>query len=190
MRKAKHAMSVDLAQLSKSMSHALRHAPEKYGIDLDEDGFTPIAHLLAAMNATGRFDRTITRTDFEQVIATSEKQRHEISGDKIRALYGHSIPQRIERTPCVPPMTLFHGTTHTAVAAILEQGLKPMGRQYVHLSADEETALAVGMRRESNPVLFSVRAADAHVDGIRFYAGNDKVWLADPVPARYLELLD
>jgi len=63
-----------------------------------------------------------------------------------------------------------------------------MGRQYVHLSLDTETALAVGRRKAAAPVLLHVDAARAASGGIRFYLGNEKVWLADAVPARYLSL--
>ena len=63
-----------------------------------------------------------------------------------------------------------------------------MGRQYVHLSLDTETALTVGRRKAAAPVLLHVDAARAASEGIRFYLGNEKVWLADAVPARYLSL--
>jgi putative RNA 2'-phosphotransferase len=58
-------------------------------------------------------------------------------------------------------------------------------RQYVHLSLDTETALQVGKRRDADPVLLRIRALEAYKEGIRFYLGNDKVWLADTVPGRY-----
>ena len=37
------------------------------------------------------------------------------------------------------------------VLSILREGLKPMTRQYVHLSADIETALSVGARPRPRP---------------------------------------
>jgi len=61
-----------------------------------------------------------------------------------------------------------------------------MRRQYVHLSVDHETAIAVGRRTAPVPVILRVDAAAAARAGIAFYAGNDKVWLADRVPARFI----
>ncbi|MEO8178052.1 MAG: hypothetical protein ABI895_04390 [Deltaproteobacteria bacterium] len=40
------------------------------------------------------------------------------------------------------------------------------------------------------PVVIQVDAQRAGAAGVRFYVGNDKVWLADAVPARYLSLED
>ena len=120
------------------------------------------------------------------MIEKSDKKRHEISGEKIRALYGHSIPQRIRRELKAPPEILYHGTARKFVQAIQEKGLLPKSRQYVHLSVDTETALQVGKRRDEQPVLLKVRALEAYNEGVRFYLGNDKVWLADNVPSKYI----
>ena len=57
-----------------------------------------------------------------------------------------------------------------------------MGRQYVHLSCDVETAEAVGRRRDRSPIILSIDTKRADGDGVAFYRGNDKVWLADSIP--------
>ena len=62
-----------------------------------------------------------------------------------------------------------------------------MGRQVVHLSTDRETAMSVGHRKARAPVLLRVMAAEAHRQGTAFYHGNDRVWLADEIPARFIE---
>ena len=36
--------------LSKKMSYALRHNPDKYGIELDEYGYTDLARFIKALN--------------------------------------------------------------------------------------------------------------------------------------------
>jgi putative RNA 2'-phosphotransferase len=73
-----------------------------------------------------------------------------------------------------------------AISDIRKEGLRPMGRQYVHLSSDEETAVSVGKRKTNTPVILRVRAGRASQDGVAFYIGNEKVWLADRVPPEYL----
>ena len=65
-----------------------------------------------------------------------------------------------------------------------------MGRQYVHMSADIETAEQVGRRRDNRPVILTIEAKRAAADGIKFYIGNDKVWLADQIPPQYLGRYD
>jgi len=173
---------MNLVDLSKEISYALRHAPWEYELELDEQGFVPIVQLLHALNESETYEREITQADLEQIIANSEKKRHEIVGDKIRALYGHTVPQIIKKEPGIPPAVLYHGTTHRALPQILQDGLKPMRRQYVHLSIDVETATRVGKRRDPEPVILKIDTEAAQKAGIQFYIGNDKVWLCNRVP--------
>ena len=90
---------MNLEKLSKEISYALRHAPWEYELELDDEGFVPIEQLLHALNEGGNYvdDRPVTQEDLEEIIRTSDKKRYEIVGDRIRALYGHSIPQAIKK---------------------------------------------------------------------------------------------
>ena len=108
------------------------------------------------------------------------------TGDKIRALYGHSIPMHISKQKVTPPDVLYHGTTHKAIGSVMNEGLKLMGRQYVHLSVDRETAFSVGRRRDKNPIILLIDSKKAFADGIAFYSGNDKVYLSDSIPSEYI----
>ena len=179
---------MNLVELSKEISYALRHAPWEFELELDEQGFVPIAQLLHALNESGTYEREVTQADLEQIIANSEKKRHEIVGDKIRALYGHTVPQIIKKEPGNPPAVLYHGTTHKALPQILQDGLKPMQRQYVHLSVDVGTATRVGKRRDPEPVILKIDAEVAQKGGIPFFTGNDKVWLCKEIPKEYLSV--
>ena len=68
----------------------------------------------------------------------------------------------------------------------MQQGLLPQGRQYVHLSQDTETAYCVGRRRDEKPCIMEINARKAWEDGLKFYYGNEKVWLADKIPSQYI----
>lgn len=179
---------MDYVALSREVSYALRHAPWEYELELDEKGFVPIEQLLVALNERGSRERDVTVGDLEAVIQSSDKKRHEIVGDKIRAMYGHTVPQKIAAQAAEPPSILYHGTARRFLDSILTEGLKPMARQYVHLSADIDTATRVGSRRDPKPVILAVDAARASKDGLSFYVGNEKVWLTDEVPADYLQI--
>ncbi|MDK2882191.1 MAG: putative 2-phosphotransferase [Bacillota bacterium] len=176
---------MDYKKLSKQISYALRHAPWKYGLELDGEGWANLRQLLKALQARGW--RGLTEADLQNMIRLSDKQRFEIAGNRIRALYGHSIPQRIVREPVPPPEVLFHGTARRYVPAIREKGLLPGGRQYIHLSVDVETTLQVGKRHDPRPVVLKIDAKRAWNEGICFFRGNDQVWLADAIPGRYIE---
>lgn len=177
---------MDHRKLSKKISYALRHAPWEYGLELDENGYVPLCSLLDALNDVCRYEHKITEDDIKYIIDNSDKQRFEINGDKIRALYGHSVPVKISKNRIIPPEILYHGTSHSAVPSIMKDGLRPMKRQYVHLSKDIETAVTVGSRRDRSPVILRIDAKRAHEDGICFYMGNESTILADYVPAKYI----
>ncbi|MCL2860737.1 MAG: RNA 2'-phosphotransferase [Oscillospiraceae bacterium] len=174
--------------LSKEISYALRHAPQEYGLYLDEQGWVGIGNLISALKKQERF-KLVTESDIENMIQTSEKKRHEICDGKIRALYGHSINEKILKQPIEPPDELYHGTAHKFIDSILKIGLIPKDRQYVHLSEDINTAIIVGKRRDENPVILKIDSKQAWDDGIKFYLGNENIWLSDSIPIKYISLV-
>jgi putative RNA 2'-phosphotransferase len=176
-------------KFSKEVSYALRHAPWEYELELDENGFVSIEQLLNSLNSLNEYGREIKKEDLEYIIDNSDKKRHEIVGDKIRALYGHSVPIKIEKTIATPPDVLYHGTAKKFLDSIMKEGLLPMNRQYVHLSVDTDMATLVGKRRDVDPVILEINARAAENDGIKFYIGNDKVWLCDGMPSKYIKIL-
>jgi putative RNA 2'-phosphotransferase len=177
-----------LVGLSKFLSLVLRHDPGAIGLELDANGWTDIATLLAKAAAAGR---TIERADLDTVIALNDKRRFSLSDDglRLRAAQGHSIAVDLAIAEATPPALLYHGTARRFLDAILQQGLRPQSRNHVHLSADATTATEVG-RRHGSPVVLRVDTAAALAAGVRFYRADNGVWLADPVPARCLALAD
>ena len=175
----------NLKSLSVFISLVLRHMPEAAGISLDEHGWADIEKLLAGMNASGhRIDREM----LEEIVRTDEKGRYSLSEDgaKIRANQGHSVPVDVELSPAQPPEILYHGTAERFAYAIREGGLLPMGRLYVHLSKDVETAVKVGSRH-GKPVVFEVESGRMYRDGIPFYLSCNGVWLTKAVKPGYLK---
>lgn len=178
---------MDLTPLSRAVSHALRHEPWLYELELDDEGWVLVEALLAALRIEQPTWASLGRADLEEMIARSDKKRHELDGHRIRALYGHSTAQKLLKEPAIPPARLYHGTSAETAVLIRADGLKPMGRQYVHLSAEMAIADQVGRRKAKMPVILQVRAAEAHAEGIAFYRGNDIVWLADKISPTFIE---
>jgi putative RNA 2'-phosphotransferase len=196
----------DFAKLSHILSYALRHNPLKYNLVLDKEGWTSISELLIALSLhhdyhhSNRRLRHIEKQNLEEMIAGSDKVRFEIKDDKIRALYGHSssfIPfTKIQKIASKPPGILYHGTSPSAAKNIMSEGLRPMNRQYVHLSTDKNTALQVGKRKtilkkeEEQPVIIAISAIEAYNTGVyHFYQASDSVWLSDYIHPNFMELL-
>lgn len=179
-------MTPKVKQLSKTIAHALRHQPYLYELELDDEGWVDVDDLLVGLRQRWRW-RDVTIADLQAVLELPGKKRYEMTNGRIRALYGHSTTSKIQKTPTIPPAILYHGTTAETAVLILHEGLKPMSRQYVHLSVDMETAVQVGRRKAPNPTILKVHAQQAHQQGITFYEGHDLVWLADSIPAQFIE---
>lgn len=177
---------LNYVSLSKAMSKALRHRPERLGVTLGPDGSVGLSELVAALNRRGGWPRPLDESDIMHVVEHGSKQRFAVEDGRIRARYGHSVPLAIAYERAEPPATLYHGTSEANLASILREGLLPMGRQKVHLSVDSQTAEQVGLRRGGRVVVLGIDAAAASGDGIAFYRGNEDTWLADAVPAEYL----
>lgn len=178
----------ELTQISKFLSYILRHEPEVLGLELGPGGWVELEALLEGARRNGR---ELSREQIERVIEQSDKNRFSIAadGDRIRANYGHSVEVELGRAPCEPPETLCHGTARRSLASIRAEGLRSMGRQWVHLNEDDaegrQRARQVGARHGS-PVL--LRVVTSRVDG-GFYRSEGGIWLVDSVPPEALERL-
>ena len=175
----------DLNQVSKFLSLLLRHKPEEAGITLDEHGWADVDALIDGINHTGR--HRIDRAILEEIVRTDNKGRYSFNedGTKIRANQGHSVQVDVELQEKEPPEYLWHGTAERTADVIRAEGLKPMSRLYVHLSADEETARKVGIRH-GKPFLFRVKAGEMARQGFTFYLSANGVWLTRHVPPAFL----
>ena len=179
-------MPVDPIKISKFLSLVLRHKPDAIGLTLDPQGWTSIDDLIAKSDAAGtRFNRA----DLLHVVLTSDKKRFTLAenGQRIRAAQGHSVSVELGFLPREPPAVLYHGTATRFLDSIFAQGLKPQGRQQVHLSADQVTAHRVGLRHGKAAIL-TVDAHRMHTMGFKFYLAENGVWLTDQVPAEFLAL--
>ena len=177
---------MDLTDLSRTVSHALRHEPWLYELELDEAGWVSVDALLDALRIEKPSWSALSEEDLVRMITESDKKRHELLDGRIRAAYGHSTPHRLAMKATRPPDVLYHGTSPQMVERIMREGLKPMSRQYVHLSTDTATAEQVGRRKGKFPVVLRVGAEEAYCFGVPFYRGNEHVWLADAVPPAFL----
>jgi putative RNA 2'-phosphotransferase len=166
------------------MSLILRHKPEQFGIVLDPEGYAAIPDVIIAIQET---IPDLRIDDLHRVVESIEpdKARFSIVGSEIRANYGHSMTERIAQLRVVPPEVLLHGTSEGAAGAIRQEGIRPMQRQYVHLTTSRDLAVRVGGRHGKSCVL-EVDALLASQAGVAFYRANDSFWLADLVPPEFI----
>lgn len=173
-------------EISKFLSFVLRHQPEAIGLQLDREGWANIVDLVARARQTGK---SIDESMIRAVVAGNDKKRFAISDDglRIRAVQGHSTSKvDIQFSPQIPPSILYHGTATRFLDSIKQEGLKPGHRQYVHLSADRETAVSVG-QRYGIPIVLKIDAKAMQQQGFQFYQAENGVWLTKSVPSIYLD---
>lgn len=178
-------MEKRITEASKFLSFVLRHQPEAIGLRLDAEGWADVDELIARAASDGK---VLTRELITTVVETSDKKRFTLSedGERIRAAQGHSTPQvAINYPEKTPPEFLYHGTASRFLSSINAQGLRPGSRHYVHLSADEETARAVG-QRHGKPVIITVKAGEMYQRGVKFYQAENGVWLTGEVGIKFL----
>lgn len=169
-------------KVSKYMSYLLRHNPEN--LKMDDHGFVFLDELLEKLDERFQIDKEFI---FE-IVEKSQRIRFEIVEDKIRALYGHTIPVELELEEDKISKVFYHGTTPSAASRILKVGLRSMKRRWVHLSPTEEIATEVGLRRTKDPVVLKINAEAARKEGLRFYKATEKVYLCRGILSGYIKI--
>ncbi len=176
-------------RISKLISLLLRHKPELGNLHPDEKGFVPVKDLIRAVKTMMR--EYVTENEIIEIIR-KDTERFELKDGLVRARYGHSFSIRIGE-PLQPeevPEVLYHGTTREALSSILKEGLKPMRRQYVHLSLTVDRALQVARRKKGPHVILRIKARELARSGYSIYRPSELTFLVDKVPPDYIEDYD
>lgn len=183
---------VDKRKLSGKMCLILRHKPQQFGLHVDENGWCNLSQLSKALKTDIDTIKSICDSD--------DKDRYEIdySGkntkdNRIRCLHGHSLPHVIvHRTVVEPPDHLWHSTSWHALGSIMQQGLAPMSRNWVHLTDDLKQALEVGKRHQKTgePALLKIKCKLMYANGVKFYKSGSKIWLVEKVQTQYITVLN
>ncbi len=114
------------SEISRVLSHALRHAPGEYGLVLDPEGWAPVTQVISALQQLDPAWEAVDETKLHEVLEAAEKKRHQISDGRIRAVHDHSVPVLPAGEPVEPPAVLFHGTSRDTVPAIRAEEILPM----------------------------------------------------------------
>ncbi|HEX4841968.1 MAG TPA: RNA 2'-phosphotransferase [bacterium] len=183
-RPARTDQSTD--RLGRFLALVLRHKPDSVGITLDPAGFVEVEALARAIAAQPGWS-SVTADTIRGAIQKDVK-RYELSDDRVRARYGHSVPIARPGKAVVPPEWLYHGTAPGGLDALRQQGLQPQGRQFVHLSVTRQDALTIGQRHSPDAVVVTIQARGAHDTGILFYQASPTVYLVREVPPTFLRV--
>ncbi|WP_456420645.1 RNA 2'-phosphotransferase [Thermococcus sp.] len=172
-------------RVSKLIAYILRHSPGEFGLKPDEEGFVPLKELV---NALRRVYPDVTCDFVREIVENDPKGRYEIRGNKIRARYGHSFEVTLNHEEDRETKILYHGTPRRNLGRIMKGGLKPMKRQFVHLTTSGKEALETGRRHGKDVVLLIIDADCLRKRALRIYKAGKKVRIVKHVPSECITL--
>lgn len=175
------------ARLSKFLALVLRHRAAQFGLTPNDEGFVPLEGLLNVIHEQDGLD-WVQAEDIQRVAGNHVRKRFEVRDDLVRATYGHSFPERIRYERIDPPEELYVGMSKSQIDVARTEGIRPEGRQYVHLTDDRREAAEVGRRKDIESDVVVVRAAEASQAGIAFHKPTEGLFLSDAIPAEFLNL--
>ena len=139
-------------RLSRFLTFLLRHKPKEHPLTMDREGFAPW-HEVVDLVRQRFYD--VSEEQMRALIAGGSKKRFEIRGDMVRATYGHSFAIDLGGAAAEPPSELYFAAPGDLTQSMLQHGLEPRDRQYVHLSVTAAEAEAVARRHDPAPAILS-----------------------------------
>jgi putative RNA 2'-phosphotransferase len=176
----------ELDHLGRVMTGILRHFPEKYGLQLDGQGWVSLPALARAIANQHRGYHWLRVHHLVAIAESDPKGRYEVRDDRVRATYAHTVEVELDLPTDHIPEALFYPVTTDEAGIVLEVGLKPTDRRKVHLSKTAKDAQSAGRVRTPEPVILRIDAQAAQADGIIIMRAGKTVFLIDQVPSKYL----
>jgi putative RNA 2'-phosphotransferase len=181
--KAKFLLSdKELDSLGRTMAGVLRHFPERYGLDMDENGFVDLRDFITALQIRNKKFRFLKPHHILGVIETDAKGRYEFRDGKIRATYAHSFEVELDLPQENIPDILYYPTTEEESPILMEIGLKPSDRKMVHLSHSYEDAMEAGLVRTDDPIILEVNTEKARDQGTIIMKAGKTVYVTKETP--------
>lgn len=172
--------------LGRILALVLRHAPEKFGVEMDINGWVNARELSEAIGTQRRHYHWLRGWHFEAIANADEKGRYQVENEMIRATYGHSIELDLDLPTDDIPEVLYYPCQTDEVETLLEFGITAGDRKNVHLSRSIRNAMDAGHVRIHRPAILEIDTARAIVDGHTIYRAGTTVFLTDEVPGEYL----
>ena len=135
----------------------------------------------------GRFISLILRHKPETINLKLDKNGWADTKELIEKISKSGREINLELKEVIPPAILYHGTAFKNLESIKKEGIKKMNRQYVHLSADVETAKNVATRHSGKYIILEIDTEFMLKENCKFYLSENKVWLTDFVPSKFIK---
>ena len=172
--------------LGRTMAGVLRHFPERYGLEMDAQGWVDMRDFITAVQIRNRRFRFLRPHHIVGLVETDPKGRYQFLDGKIRATYGHSLDVELDLPTENIPDVLYYPTTEGEYHVVVEAGLRPADRKRVHLSATYEAAMEAGRVRSQAPVIVEIDAKAARGSGVVIQKAGKTVYTTKEVPGEFL----
>lgn len=175
--------------LSKVLALILRHKPSAFGIHLARNGFTVETIDIIAHRIGKKKGIPFEADHIRAIVMFDPKGRFEIKNNRIRAVYGHSIDVDLGFEPVKhPPELIYHATPIENRKNIMDYGILPQHRRFVHLSLNRNDAIEVARKHinentyDKRVVLFEVSTSKLKELGVKLYRPAKLVFIASHIP--------
>lgn len=172
--------------LGRILALVLRHAPEKFNVEMDINGWVNARELSEAIGKQRRHYHWLRAWHFEAIANADEKGRYQVENEMMRATYGHSIELDLDLPTDDIPEVLYYPCQTEELETLLEYGITAGDRKNVHLSRSIRNAMDAGHVRIHRPAILEVDTSRAIADGHTIYRAGTTVFLTDEVPGEYL----
>jgi putative RNA 2'-phosphotransferase len=168
----------NLKKLADFILYILERRPDEFGLVPDNQGYIKIKSLIHAVNEEDGF-KYVRPFHIDDITASLPGFHIEIRDSLIRAKNTDNLPKQIiaER----PPKLLYTCVRKKAHIFVLENGIHPIGGEWVVLSSEETMAEKIGKRIDQSPVLLTVHVGKALDAGVVFYSSGD-LYLSGIIP--------
>jgi len=179
----KHIRKVD--SLARLMRYILGIRPDESGLVPDREGFISIKELLKVIHEEPSM-AYVRESHLTEVILQDKECLFEVAERKIRSKKRGFVPLAEQEPLANPPRLLFKGIKRKTYPAMLAHGLAPGPGNHVVMTADRDLAARIASRQDRQPVIVEIRAQAANDSGTAFFAFGDCLYVADTIPARFI----
>ena len=176
--------------LGRMLALVLRHDPEKFGVEMDINGWVSTRELSDAIQRERRRYHWLRGRHFEAIANADTKGRYQVEGGMIRATYGHTLDLDLDLPTDDIPEELYFPCEPSEVDTLIQFGITPGDRKHVHLSRTISNAMEAGHVRIDRPAILEVDTVRAIADGHTIYRAGTTVFLMENVPGEYLYKVD
>lgn len=164
------------------LNHILARAPYEYCLIPDKDGFVPVKELIQAFHEDTSWSYVRT-SHLNEVFITEGRNQIEIEDGKIRHL-DRKFSHYMETFADSVPFILYTPVRRKAHPVVMERGITK--QDHVLLFNSKNDAEHYGRRKDSIPVILSVRASDMVKQGRLFWSFGT-LFITDKIEPHFIE---